>query len=152
MTVDEILAGESKNLEFKVERPKDSIKYMKSVVAFANGKGGRIIFGIDDKTRKVVGIPKDLVFSEIDAITTAISDSCEPTIIPDVYLQQVEEKAIIVVDIQPGRQRPYYIKSMGFRNGTFIRVSGTSLQITSLHLRCITRTRGVPMTTLSGQI
>jgi len=126
MTVDEILAGESKNLEFKVERPKDSIKYMKSVVAFANGKGGRIIFGIDDKTRKVVGIPKDLVFSEIDAITTAISDSCEPTIIPDVYLQQVEEKAIIVVDIQPGRQRPYYIKSMGFRNGTFIRVSGTS--------------------------
>lgn len=41
MTIEEILAGESKNVEFKVQRPDKSIKYMKSVVAFANGKGGR---------------------------------------------------------------------------------------------------------------
>ena len=40
MTREEILAGESKNVEFKVSRPEKSIKYMKSVVAFANGKGG----------------------------------------------------------------------------------------------------------------
>lgn len=57
MTIEEILAGESKNVEFKVQRPDKSMKYMKTVVAFANGKGGRIIFGIDDKTREVVGIP-----------------------------------------------------------------------------------------------
>lgn len=86
MTVEKILAGESKNIEFKVQRPDKSIKYMKSVVAFANGKGGQIVFGIDDKTRDVVGIPEDKVFEEIDAITNAISDSCEPAIIPDVYL------------------------------------------------------------------
>ena len=49
MTIEEILAGESKNVEFKVQRPDKSIKYMKTVVAFANGKGGQIIFGIDDK-------------------------------------------------------------------------------------------------------
>lgn len=76
MTIEEILAGESKNVEFKVQRPKDSVKYMKTVVAFSNGEGGRIVFGVDDVTRKVVGIPKDVVFSEIDAITAAISDSC----------------------------------------------------------------------------
>ena len=87
MTIEEILAGESKNVEFKVQRPDKSMKYMKTVVAFANGKGGRIIFGIDDKTREVVGIPDDKVFREIDAITNAISDSCEPTIIPDVYIR-----------------------------------------------------------------
>ena len=91
MTIEEILAGESKNVEFKVQRPDKSMKYMKTVVAFANGKGGRIIFGIDDKTREVVGIPDDKVFREIDAITNAISDSCEPTIIPDVYLQNINE-------------------------------------------------------------
>lgn len=39
MTVEEILAGESKNVEFKEELPDKSIKYMKSVVAFANGTG-----------------------------------------------------------------------------------------------------------------
>jgi ATP-dependent DNA helicase RecG len=65
-------------MEFKVQRPKDSRKYMESVVAFANGEGGRIIFGVDDKTHQVIGIPRDIVFSEMDAITAAISDSCEP--------------------------------------------------------------------------
>ena len=124
MTLEEILAGESKNLEFKVQRPKNSTKYMKSVVAFANGEGGRIIFGIDDKTRRVEGIPKEQVFLEIDAITEAISDSCEPTIIPDVYLQQIDDKAVIVVEISPGKQ--YYIKAAGIKDGTYIRVAGTT--------------------------
>ena len=54
MTVEEILAGESKNIEFKIQRPKDSIKYMKTVVAFANGEGGRIVFGVDDKTHDLI--------------------------------------------------------------------------------------------------
>ena len=126
MTLEEILAGESKNLEFKVQRPKNSTKYMKSVVAFANGEGGRIIFGVDDKTHRVEGIPKEQVFSEIDAITEAISDSCEPTIIPDVYLQQIDDKAVIVVEISPGKQRPYYIKAAGIKDGTYIRVAGTT--------------------------
>ena len=126
MTIEEILAGESKNVEFKVQRPDKSIKYMKSVVAFANGKGGQIIFGVDDKTREVVGIPEERVFQEIDAITNAISDSCEPTIIPDVYLQNMDGKTVIVAEISAGRQKPYYIKSDGLENGVYIRVSGTT--------------------------
>lgn len=92
MTREEILAGESKNVEFKVERPEKSIKYMKSVVAFANGKGGRIVFGIDDDTREIAGIPEDCVFREMDAITNAISDRCEPVIVPDVYPQTIDGK------------------------------------------------------------
>ena len=126
MTIEEILAGESKNVEFKVQRPDKSIKYMKTVVAFANGKGGRIVFGIDDKTREVVGISEDVVFLEIDAITNAISDSCEPTIIPDVYLQNINGKTVIVAEIRAGRQKPYYIKADGLENGVYIRVSGTT--------------------------
>lgn len=126
MTIEEILAGESKNVEFKVQRPDKSMKYMKTVVAFANGKGGRIIFGIDDKTREVVGIPEDKVFREIDAITNAISDSCEPTIISDVYLQNINDKPVIVAEIRTGRRKPYYIKAEGLENGVYIRVSGTT--------------------------
>ena len=126
LTIEEIQAGESKNVEFKVQRPKDSIKYMKTVVAFSNGDGGCIIFGIDDRSHEIVGIPKEKVFSEIDAITTAISDTCESIIIPDVYLQTIDDKTIIIAEISAGKQRPYYIKSMGINEGTFIRVSGTS--------------------------
>ena len=64
MTIEEILAGESKNVEFKENLPEKSIKYMKSVVAFANGTGGKIIFGIADKTKEVVGFDKEDVFKK----------------------------------------------------------------------------------------
>lgn len=72
MTIEEILAGESKNVEFKETLPEKSIKYMKSVVAFANGTGGKIIFGIADKTRDVVGFDKEDVFKKMDAIRELI--------------------------------------------------------------------------------
>ena len=72
MTIEEILAGESKNVEFKETLPEKSIKYMKSVVAFANGTGGKIIFGIADKTREVVGFDKEDVFKKMDAIRELI--------------------------------------------------------------------------------
>lgn len=62
MTVEEILAGESKNVEFKVQRPKDSGKYMKTVVAFSNGEGGKIIFGVDDRHARSLESPKRASF------------------------------------------------------------------------------------------
>ncbi len=126
MTREEILAGESRNIEFKVSRPGKSIKYIKSVVAFANGKGGSIVFGIDDKTRDIVGIPEESIFGEMDAITNAISDSCEPIIVPDIYPQTIDGKTIIIVEISAGKQKPYYIKQEGITDGVYMRVSGTT--------------------------
>lgn len=126
MSIEQLLSGESKNVEYKESRPEKSIKYMKSVIAFANTTGGYLVFGIRDTTREIVGIPNDIVFQEMDAITNAISDSCEPVIIPDVYPQTVDDKTVIVAAIAPGKQRPYYIKSDGPTEGVYIRVSGTS--------------------------
>ena len=126
MTIEEILTGESKNVEFKENLPEKSIKYMKSVVAFANGTGGKIIFGIADKTREVVGFDKEDVFKKMDAIANAISDSCEPAIIPDITLQTVDGKTVIVVEVSEGRQRPYYIKALGRDGGVYVRVAGTT--------------------------
>ena len=126
MTIGEILAGESKNVEFKENLPEKSIKYMKSVVAFANGTGGKIIFGIADKTREVIGFDKEDVFKKMDAIANAVSDSCEPVIIPDITLQTIDGKTVIVVEISEGRQRPYYIKALGKEGGVYVRVAGTT--------------------------
>ncbi len=126
MSIEQLLSGESKNVEYKESRPEKSIKYMKSVIAFANTTGGYLVFGIRDTTREIVGIPNDIVFQEMDAITNAISDSCEPVIIPDAYPQTVDDKTVIVAAIAPGKQRPYYIKSDGPTEGVYIRVSGTS--------------------------
>lgn len=125
MTVEEILQGESKDLEFKEKLPEDSKKYMKTIVAFSNGDGGRLIIGVNDD-REVVGVDQTAVFTMIDKITNAISDSCEPLIIPDIAPQAVGDKTVIVVEISAGRQRPYYLKSLGMDKGTFIRTSGST--------------------------
>ncbi len=126
MTIEEILAGESKNIEFKEDLPEKSIKYMKSVIAFANSSGGKIIFGIADKTREVIGLDSKDVFKLMDAIANAVSDSCEPAIIPDISLQTIDGKTVIVVEVSTGRQRPYYIKFLGKEAGVYVRVAGTT--------------------------
>ena len=48
MLVDEINAGENVNIVFKAEVPRKSEKYIKSIVAFANTSGGKLIIGVDD--------------------------------------------------------------------------------------------------------
>lgn len=126
MLLDEIKAGESSNIEFKVDIPKKSEKYIKSVIAFANTAGGKIIIGIDDVTHEIVGVEKDSVFKMIDNITNTISDMCYPQIFPNIEVNTIEDKAVIVIQIYPGANRPYYIKSLGKEAGTYIRVSGTS--------------------------
>ena len=135
MAEESLFAGESKNIEYKVAVPKKSEKYMKTVVAFANGNGGQIVFGIDDKTLEIVGMDEDNIFKTMDAITNAISDSCEPRIRPDVTLQTVNDKTVIVVEILPGAMRPYYIKSEGMTEGTYMRVSGTTRPVEGYMLK-----------------
>lgn len=113
MLVDEIRAGESSNIEFKVDIPKKSEKYMKSIIAFANIAGGKIIIGVDDESRTIVGVDKNEVFKMIDSITNTISDICYPQIFPNIAVDIIEDKCVIVIEIYPGANRPYYIKSLG---------------------------------------
>lgn len=135
MAEDTLFSGESKNVEYKVTVPDKSEKYMKTVVAFANGRGGRIVFGIDDKTLEIVGMDVDNIYKTMDAITNAISDSCEPAIRPDVAMQTVKDKTVIVVEVFPGAERPYYIKSQGMFEGTYVRVAGTTRHVEDYMLR-----------------
>lgn len=113
MTIEEIMSGESGYLEFKQMVPEKSETYIKTVIAFANGSGGRIVFGVENGTLNVVGIKQENVFSLMDGITSAICDSCTPMITPIVTLASIEEKVVIVVNIMPGGQRPYYLTSKG---------------------------------------
>lgn len=123
---DKLLLGESVNVEYKEALPDKSIKYMKTVVAFANGKGGTLVFGIEDGTMKVVGIDKEELFTTMDAITNAITDSCEPMITPNIYVKNIEDKYVIFVEVRAGEQTPYSVKSLGIDKGTFIRIGGTT--------------------------
>ena len=44
----------------------------------------------------------------MDAISNAITDSCEPLIIPDISMRDIDGKTVIVAEILPGAQRPYF--------------------------------------------
>lgn len=66
MTIEEIVHGESKNVEFKVKLPKDSAKYVKTIIAFANTQGGCLVIGVDDKTQEVIGVDNDVAFQIMD--------------------------------------------------------------------------------------
>ena len=128
MAKDTCFFGESKNVEYKVTLPDKSEKYMKTIVAFANTQGGKLIVGVDDKTYEIVGVENEILFQLMDGIANAVSDSCMPQIIPDIEPQTIDGKTVIVVSVEAGKNRPYYLKSKGKDNGTYIRVAGTSRQ------------------------
>lgn len=94
-----------------------------------------LFFCIDDKSLKVVGIESDAIFLKIDVITNAILDSWEPKIYPNVTLQILDDKTVIVVEIQPAPMRPYYIKSQGIVKGTYVRVAGTTRHVEEYMLK-----------------
>lgn len=76
MNVDEILNGESKEVEYKERVPANSKRYTKTAVAYANGAGGLLIFGVEDTTLEVKGIPQEKVFEEADRISNALRREC----------------------------------------------------------------------------
>ncbi len=94
MTVEEILRGEAKNVEFKEMLPRNSEKYTKTVVAYANTQGGRLLFGVADGTREIVGIEEAVLFQTMDRIANAVSDACEPQIVPEIEPYTIEGKTM----------------------------------------------------------
>ena len=72
MARDMMFSGESKNIEYKVTLPDKSEKYMKTIVAFANTQGEKLIVGIDDKTHQVVGVENDTLFQTMERIAHII--------------------------------------------------------------------------------
>ena len=126
MTVDEILNGESKEVEYKEKVPGNSKKYVKTAVAYANCAGGLLIFGVEDTTWEIKGIPQEHVFEEADRISNALMDSCEPMIDFDIKYRTIEAKTIIIVQVYPGKCRPYFVKSESKPNGVYVRVPGST--------------------------
>ena len=55
---------------------------MKTIVAFANTQGGKLIVGVNDRTHEIVGVENEILFQIMDGIANAVSDSCMPQIIP----------------------------------------------------------------------
>ena len=101
-------------------RPKS---WCKSVSAFANGIGGKLVWGIaDDDT--LVGLAD--AKGDAEKISEAIKAHIDPT--PDFNLSfaKCEDKEFVVLDVMPGKQTPYYYIGDG-QMQAFVRVGNESV-------------------------
>ncbi|MBQ3828535.1 MAG: putative DNA binding domain-containing protein [Aeriscardovia sp.] len=113
---------EGSRIEFKEDIPKESLKYLKTVVAFANCAGGDIYFGVDDNG-KIKGFSDEEAHYKEEQVLNAIATSCEPKIIPRAECMQGKGKTIIRISIDQGSRPPYYIRRLGKEEGIFQRIS-----------------------------
>lgn len=126
------IIGESseydKKLALEVKKPKS---WCKSVSAFANGNGGKLIFGIADDD-SLVGL--DDAESDAEKISEIIKNRLNP--IPDFNLSFVksEGKTFVILDVYPGAQTPYYYDADG-QLSAFVRVGNESIPASPAKLR-----------------
>ena len=93
--VEKVFFGENKNIEFKREMPKKHEKFLKDIIAFSNGTGGKVILGIEDITNVVFGIGDVNPFKLSDDISSMVSDACTPQINPDITIQKLEDMGFL---------------------------------------------------------
>lgn len=116
---------ESKTLELKSRLP-DFRSLAKTCIAFANCSGGEIVIGVEDGTRKILGVSdrdRDRLYDEF---SSSLYDLATPPLIPHIYEKNVGGKTVMIVRIWPGDNAPYCLKSLGIPTGVFIRVGSSS--------------------------
>lgn len=125
MRLEDYKKVETTNIDFKVDLEKEKTKsWLKSVSAFANTKGGIILFGVDDKTREKKGIAN--VVKTTEKISELINSRIEP--LPRYELNYFEEdgKDFIELEIGDGPITPYFYVADG-RKEAFIRSGNQSI-------------------------
>ena len=98
--------GETTTVQFKQEftSQKDIAKDM---VAFANTRGGKIFFGIKDKTGDLSG----LTYEEIQTISRELGNTANEQVRPTIYIDtevvKAADKRFLVCTIANGKDKPY---------------------------------------------
>lgn len=101
-----IRCGETSRVQFK-ERFTTPKQMAGEMVAFANGEGGDILFGISDKTGEVVGLD----YEDVQFITRELGNTANEHVRPTVYIKtdvvEFDGKLVLVATVQRGRNKPY---------------------------------------------
>lgn len=97
---------ETYNLEFK---EKISNSFLKTVVAYSNYTGGKILFRVNDNGEEVgIDRPIDAMLD----IENMINDSIKPQV---TYSLEFLDKSIIELLVYPGDEKPYFYKSKSYK-------------------------------------
>jgi predicted HTH transcriptional regulator len=114
---------EGKTLEFKRDLSSPE-GVLKAIVAFANTSGGIIVFGVEDRTRRVKGLAG--VLAEEERLANLIADSISPKMVPSIEVLPWRKTQTLAVEIYPSPNRPHHLNRLGPAAGVFVRVGSTN--------------------------
>lgn len=105
---DRIISRESSWLEFKQSfNWRKCCKYGKSMAAFANNKGGYIVFGVKDLPRELIGLQSnDFETIDEEKITSYLNGAFAPEIVFEKFAITVQSKDIGVLYTQQAKSKP----------------------------------------------
>ncbi len=102
-----ITRGEDSRTQFKKAQDVTNAKSLAGeMVAFANGKGGKILVGIDDQGT-VVGLTSDDIRRINQLISNTATDCVRPSINPETENISVGGNVVMVVTVREGVSKPY---------------------------------------------
>jgi hypothetical protein len=114
--------GEHLQLDFKF-RVDNARKIARSLVAFANTQGGRLLIGVKDNGA-IAGIRSD---EELYVIDAAANIYCHPVVIFEVNKWDVDGKTVLEIWVPPSDNKPHYAKDEDNKKWAYIRSSDQNL-------------------------
>jgi predicted HTH transcriptional regulator len=118
-----ILQGEGTTLDFK-KTITNNEKIAKSLVAFANNKGGQLLIGVADDG-SIKGVKSE--DEERYMITKSAHQFCKPAIEPDFEEIYVDDKLVLVVKIAESDTKPHYALDENKKWWVYYRVKDKSI-------------------------
>jgi ATP-dependent DNA helicase RecG len=131
----ELPERESKTLEYKRELPTNLAGIIKTCVAFSNTAGGRIVLGVEDERRTVIGLTEVAMEKAFECLSPAVYEAVTPAVVPEVFHQTIDGKHVIVIDVSRGSSPPYFVKRLGSTKGVFVRVGPTTRLASPEHIQ-----------------
>jgi ATP-dependent DNA helicase RecG len=125
LPIDHLLTlPEGKTLEFKrdISSPKPLLK---TLAAFANTAGGRLIIGVGDD-KQIVGVEDPL--DEEERLCNLIADSIAPRLVPNIELITIDGRTVLIAEVFLSNSRPHFLRSEGPESGVYVRLGSTNRQ------------------------
>lgn len=125
-----VAEGEHCHQDFKFEIS-DARKIARSISAFANTEGGRLLVGVKDNG-KIAGIRSE---EEIYMIEAAAGMYCQPTVEIETQTYIAEGRTVLEVRISEAANKPVYALDEENKPKAYIRIHDENILATLVHLK-----------------
>lgn len=125
-----IREGEHTTQDFKFEIS-DAQKIAKTLSAFANTKGGKLLIGVKDNGN-ITGIQSD---EEKYMIEAAADLYCKPKIDYTTKEIEINGKTVLIASIKESKNKPVFARTKNKKPLAYIRIADETMLATTLHLQ-----------------